>query len=77
MKTMWLNTIPGEKDRQLLRKYLLQYAEEHEIDIAIETFSDGEDISVNYAFQFDSIYMDIMMQFVDEMSAAEEIRKRD
>lgn len=66
-----------DKDRQLLCKYLRQYAEEHEIDITIEAFPDGEDISVNYAFQFDIIFMDIMMQFVDGMSAAEEIRKRD
>lgn len=66
-----------DKDRQLLCKFLRQYADEHEIGITIETFSDGEDISVNYAFQFDIIFMDIMMQFVDGMSAAEEIRKKD
>lgn len=66
-----------EPDSQLLRQYLRQYAGERKIDLAIETFPDGEDISVDYACQFDIIFMDIMMQFVDGMSAAEEIRKRD
>lgn len=66
-----------DKDRQLLYEYLLQYEREHNADITVETFSDGEDISVDYACQFDLIFMDIMMEFVDGMSAAEEIRKRD
>lgn len=66
-----------DKDRQLLHGHLQQYAGEHNIDITIEIFSDGEDISVDYACQFDIIFMDIMMEFVDGMSAAEEIRKRD
>lgn len=66
-----------DKDSQLLNKYLLQYAGEHKIDVSIKAFSDGEDISVDYACQFDIIFMDIMMEFVDGMSAAEEIRKKD
>lgn len=66
-----------EKDRQLLYEYVQQYKREHEIDITVETFSDGEDISIDYACQFDIIFMDIMMEFVDGMSAAEEIRRKD
>lgn len=66
-----------EKDSRLLCQYLRQYAGEHNADIAMEAFSDGEDIAASYACQFDIIFMDIMMEFVDGMSAAEEIRGRD
>lgn len=66
-----------KQDSQLLCEYLHQYEGAHKLDISVETFLDGEDISVDYACQFDIIFMDIMMEFVDGMSAAEEIRRRD
>lgn len=60
-----------------LKEYLLQYERESGEAIKISLFSDGDEIIRNYHSQFDIIFMDVEMKFMDGMSAAEEIRKSD
>lgn len=60
-----------------LREYIGRYKKESHIDIAVTFFQDGEDIAENYPGGFDIIMLDIMMQFMDGMTAAEKIRARD
>ena len=57
--------------------YLKQYGEEEKEEIQITVYRDGDGITADYKAQFDIIFMDIQMKFMDGMSAAEEIRKLD
>ena len=60
-----------------LREFLFQYERESGEAIKISLFTDGDEIVSNYRSQFDVIFMDVEMKFMDGMSAAEEIRKSD
>jgi DNA-binding LytR/AlgR family response regulator len=60
-----------------LRNYLKQYEKERDEKIRVTAFSDGEDIVLNYKADYDIILMDIEMKFMNGMTAAEEIRKKD
>ena len=60
-----------------LKEYLLKYERESGEAIKVSIFSDGDEIVKNYHSQFDIIFMDVEMKFMDGMSAAEEIRKSD
>ena len=57
--------------------YLERYGEESGESLKISTFSDGDEIALNYKAGYDIILMDIEMKFMDGMTAAEEIRKKD
>lgn len=57
--------------------YLRRYQEETGEDADITVYRDGDGITSGYKAQFDIIFMDIQMKFVDGMTAAEEIRKVD
>lgn len=60
-----------------LKKYIRRYEEESGRKFLTVVFQDGEDIVENYTADYDIILMDIEMRFMDGMTAAEEIRKRD
>lgn len=60
-----------------LKEYLRMYGEEKKRKLSVVVFSDGEDIVTGYKADFDIILMDVEMQFMDGMTAAEEIRKVD
>ena len=60
-----------------LQEYLCRYEKESGEIIQSTLFEDGEDIAVGYRAEYDIILMDIEMQFMDGMSAAETIRKVD
>lgn len=62
---------------QELTGYLKAYEKEYDEKFTITVYQDGDGILVEYKAQFDIILMDIQMKFVDGMTAAEEIRKRD
>lgn len=69
-----------EDDRgyaEKLRKYLERYQEESKNKLSIAYFQDGEDIALEYRGGFDIILMDIEMQFMNGMTAAEKIRELD
>ena len=60
-----------------IREYLDRYSGEMARSFNITAFSDGDMIVSGYNHQFDVIFMDVEMKFMDGMSAAEEIRKID
>ena len=60
-----------------LESYIVQYKKERSKDIKVSVFSDGEDIIEEYRCQYDIILMDIQMEFMDGMTAAEKIRQLD
>ena len=62
---------------ECVKDYLKRYEKETGKAINVSTFSDGDAIVRQYDFQFDIIFMDVEMKFMDGMSAAEEIRKKD
>lgn len=57
--------------------FLKRYEEEKHEEVQITVYRDGDGILEGYRAQFDIIFMDIQMRFVDGMTAAEEIRKMD
>lgn len=60
-----------------LKQYLRKYQEESGEDIEVTAYHDGDEIAAFYQAQFDIILMDIEMKFIDGMTAAEEIRRKD
>ncbi len=61
----------------VLEKYLEKYKQESGEQIEVTVYHDGDEIAASYRAQFDIILMDIEMNFVDGMTAAEEIREVD
>ncbi|MDO4804243.1 MAG: LytTR family DNA-binding domain-containing protein [Lachnospiraceae bacterium] len=62
---------------KVLSEFLDRFQAESGTAICSERFRDGDEIVENYDGSYDIILMDIQMKFMDGMSAAEEIRKRD
>lgn len=62
---------------QEIQRYLERYAEEKGVSFQVTRFADGEDIVIGYKPNFDIIFMDIEMQFMDGMTAARNIREKD
>ena len=60
-----------------IREYLDRYSGEMTRSFNITAFSDGDMIVSGYNHQFDVIFMDVEMKFMDGISAAEEIRRVD
>ena len=60
-----------------LQKYMKQFCEETSQEIETTIFRDGDEVAENYKAGFDIILMDIQMQFMDGMTAAEKIRELD
>jgi DNA-binding LytR/AlgR family response regulator len=63
--------------QEQLTIFLRRFEQDRGESIEVEVYSDGYEIVENYKAQFDIILMDVQMQFMDGMSAAEEIRKMD
>lgn len=61
----------------LLKRYLRTFAEENDIDLAIEAFSDGIGITNPYVPKYDLIIMDIQMRYQDGFKTAQIIRELD
>ena len=66
-----------EKFINQLKEYILQYQNDRKKEVKITVFRDGEDIIEDYRCQYDIILMDIQMDFMDGMTAAEKIRQLD
>lgn len=60
-----------------ITEYLRRYEEEQGEELQVTVYRDGDGITAEYKAQFDIIFMDIQMKFVDGMTAAEEIRRMD
>ena len=66
-----------EKYARQLTDFLHRYEQEEKTSFEIKRFRDGDEITEKYRAAFDIILMDVQMQFMDGISAAEEIRKTD
>ncbi len=62
---------------QKIKEYLDRFRTERGLAFSVRVFNDGEDITENYAPDYDIIFLDIQMRFMDGMSAARLIRKND
>lgn len=60
-----------------IQQYLEQFERESGETIKVSVFYDGDSIVHKYNSEYDIIFMDVEMKFMDGMSAAEEIRKKD
>lgn len=63
--------------REQLTQYLKRYEEESGEHFRIQVFEDGEDLLEGYQPEWDLIFMDIRMQFMDGMTAARKLREYD
>mgnify|MGYP002529383384 CR=1 FL=1 len=63
--------------RSQLKEYIQRYARENGYDFQITVFRDGDEITENYQCKFEMILMDVKMEFMDGMTAAEKIRQQD
>ena len=63
--------------RKQIEEYLARYTQETGEKFSTQAFSDGADILKGYRAEYDIILMDIQMEHMDGMTAAEEIRKLD
>ena len=64
-------------DREKLKEYLERYEKEHHLQFKVTEFTDGEDIVTDYTAEYDLILLDIEMQFLNGMKAAQKIREMD
>ena len=60
-----------------LKSFLIRYEKEYGRRFDIVRFTDGDEITEKYSGDYDIILMDIQMQFMDGMTAAEKIREWD
>lgn len=60
-----------------IKKYLHRYEKEYGETFDVTVFHDGDEIALAYKAEYDIILMDIQMQFMDGMQAAEQIREVD
>ncbi len=58
-------------------KYIARYIEEKGVDIHFTVFRDGMEILDEYEYNFDIIFLDIIMKYLDGMTTAEKIRQSD
>ena len=63
--------------QEMFKAYVEKYATDKNLDIRIDIFRDGLDITENYEPKWDIILLDIKMQQQDGMSAAHIIREHD
>jgi len=63
--------------RKQLQEYLHRYGQESGEKFTLKTFTDGDEIAIGYKPEYDIILMDIQMNYMDGMTAAEEIRRVD
>ena len=74
-------TIAIVEDEEAYAKQLTEYIEKYQQEsgkrFKVIRFQDGDEIVEKYTGEYDIILMDIQMQFMDGMTAAEEIRKLD
>lgn len=61
----------------LICSYITEFQNESCDEFSIKSFKDGDSIVESFNSQYDVIFMDIQMNFVDGLSAAKEIRQKD
>lgn len=70
--------VEDEKEpREQMQEYISRYAGESEEEFSVTCFTDGDEITERDSALFDIIFMDVQMCFMDGITAAGVIRKRD
>ena len=64
-------------DRQVLRTGLEEYAAQKQLSLEITEFPDGRELLAQYPENADLIFLDIMMEGMDGLTAARQLRRRD
>ena len=62
---------------EYLKKCVSKYGAENKVSFDVTFYLDGDQIVQEYHSQFDLIFMNVEMKFLNGISAADEIRKRD
>lgn len=65
------------RDTEILYSFIEKFGEENGKRIRIQTYSDGYDIAERYSADYDIIFLDIEMNLMDGLEAAEKIRTMD
>lgn len=65
---LWLDQLQG---------YLRRYADSCGREVSVEVFPDGEDLLHHYQPNFDLIFLDVEMEFLDGMTTARLLRETD
>lgn len=60
-----------------IKRYIERYAKESHQKIGVKCYQDGDEIVENYKLEYDIIFMDIQMKFMDGITAAKRIREHD
>ena len=63
--------------RQSLADHLEQYAREHNLVFQIKEFSDGDEIIEKYSANYQIIFLDVVMNYMNGIKTAEHIRSMD
>lgn len=63
--------------RERFCAYLERFSKETGERFRVRTFEDGEQIIRKYRAEYDVVFMDVELQFVDGVTAAQEIRRQD
>lgn len=66
-----------DRDLKKIKDFLGRFRIEKGIALSVQVFRDGEDITENYSPEYDIIFLDIQMRFMDGMAAARLIREKD
>ena len=66
-----------ENQYKRLKHYLTAYASERELPLDVQHFTDAVNFVSDYHYQFDLIFMDIMLPLLNGMTAAERLRQMD
>ncbi len=67
----------NQSDAQVLKEYVEKFSKENDTAFNVTCFPDGEDIVEDYTPIYDIIFIDIEMRWMDGMTTAQEIRRRD
>lgn len=67
----------NKQAQEKLKTYINKAAEDHDQYVNVTTYDDGLNFVDQFANEFDIIYFDVEMQYMDGMTAATKIREKD
>ena len=78
MATIRIAVVEDEQEHaEILGQYLERFRMEHSLAMTVRLFRDGEDIIDPYTAEYDLIFLDIQLRFMNGMQTARKIREED